>query len=292
MSLKLGGFAQKKEMGRDKLLNLYKELKTYDYNPRYWIDFEAKYCSYEILVNDVPLHSYFKNTKVSGSSIPLNSRILSKGKQKLTLKIYPYVNGKISEVSLIGDSKFSLAITYGEFGKEKDYHQVTSFMTPVFNGTISYYETTIDFEAEVPYNLVGWANSVDLSRENRDVLKNEVETIYKEVASYYTNKEVDKLCLLYYNCEKEVAQSLFFYKKTDSEELVIEIENDVNEDRTFKIENYELKFYGDGRIVGLIREDIPYKGKSALFSRKEKKYSYYSLLLHRPFPGAPLEVIR
>jgi hypothetical protein len=285
---------QKIEMGKDKLLNLYREVKAYDYNPRYWIDFEAKYCSYEILVNDVPLHSYFKNTEVSGSSIPLNSRILSKGKQKLTLKIYPYINGKIPEVALMSDSKFSLDITYGEFGKEKvkDYHKVTSFVTPVFNDTIPYYETIIYFEAEIPYNLAGWTNSVDLTKENRDVLKNEVETIYGEFANYYTNKEVNKLCELYYNCEKEVAQSLFFNKKSDSEELVIGIENDVNEDRIFKIENYELKFYGDGRIVGLIREDIPYKGKSALFSRKGKKYSYYSLLLHRPYPGAPLEVIR
>ena len=283
-----------KEMNKEKLLNLYKEIKIYDYNPRYWIDFEARNCSYEILLNEVPLHSYFKSTKVSGSSIPLNSRILSKGKQKLTLKIYPYIDNTTPEIALTNDSKFSLGITYGEFGKEKvaDYKKVTSFTTPVFNDATPYYETIIYFEAEVPYSLVGWTNSVDLTKENKETLKKEVETIYKEFANYYTNKEVDKLCELYYDCEKEIAQSLFFNKKSDSEELVQGIENDVNEDRTFKIENYELKICGDGRIVGLIRVDFPYRGKSALFSRKEKKYSYYSLLLHRPKPGAPLEVIR
>ena len=73
--------------------------------------------------------------------------------------------------------------------------------------------------------------------KRKETLKKEVETIYKEFANYYTNKEVDKLCELYYDCEKEIAQSLFFNKKSDSEELVQGIENDVNEDRTFKIEN-------------------------------------------------------
>lgn len=122
--------------------------------------------------------------------------------------------------------------------------------------------------------------------------QNQVQTIYKKVAGYYTNKQVDKLFELYYDCKKEIAQSRYLNQESDSQELVSSIENDLNKDQVFTLENYELKFYANGKIVALVRTDIPYKGKSALFSYKDKKYSYYSLLLHRPSANSALQVIR
>ena len=290
--------SQKKNqiMEKEKLLNIYKEIEVYDYNPRYWIDIRNEHCSYEILLNDVPINSYFGTSEVSGGSMPLNSRILAKGKQKLSIKIYPYISdNKMPENSLEEQSKLSIKISYGEYGKEKakDYHQVTTFLTPTFNGSIPFYETILYFEAsKIPYNIQGWLNSVDLTDEDKDKLKIEVENIYEEISNFYINKEVNKIYGLYYKREKEIAQSLFFNKQSDSEELVQKIEKDVNKDIPFKLEKYEMKIFGNGKIVGLIRTDIPYRGASALFFENDERYSYYSILLHRPKLGAPLEVIR
>lgn len=282
------------KMEKEKLLNLYKEIKIYDYNPIYWIDFRAIHCSYEILLNDMPIVSNFKPSKTSGASIPLNSRILLGGQQKLTIRIYPNIKDNILETSLTSETKFSFDITFGEFGKEKvkDYHKVISFVTPDFSNSTPFYEKHIFFSAKIPYNLKGWQKSVDLTKEDKEKLKTEVEKIYTEFASYYTNKNIEKLCNKYYNREKEIAQSLFLGKKSDSEELVRGIEEDLKEDMPFKLEKYELRFFGDGKVVGLIRVDFDYRGESALLFENDENYSHYSLLLHRPFPNAPLEVIR
>jgi hypothetical protein len=289
--------AQKKNdsMGKEKLLNLYKEVKMYDYNPRYWIDIQGTNCTYEILLNDMPIVSYFKKIDMSSSSIPLNTRILRKGEQKLDLIIYPTLdNNYLPKLGLDEKSKLLIKVSYGEFGKEKakDYMKILSFTTPEFQNGLPIFKTSLIFESIVPYELDGWLNGVDLSKENQEILKQEVEKKYNEIMNLYENKDINTLSDEYYGREKEIAQSLFFNEKSYSEELLTGLIEDVNKDIVFKLENYNMKILGNGKVVALIRNDIKYRGMSALFRKAENKYYSYSLFLYRPKEGAPLEVIR
>ena len=60
-----------------------------------------------------------------------------------------------------------------------------------------------------------------------------------------------------------------------------------------RLENYKLVFYGNGRMVALIRMDGEKKDQSALQAQLEDNSTeIYELLLHRPKSGSPLEVIR
>jgi hypothetical protein len=283
------------KMGKEKLLNLYKEVKMYDYNPRYWIDIQSKNCTYEILLNDIPLNQYFDMIESSTVSIPMNTRILKSGKQKLTIKMFPALDKKqIPENSLNNNSTIDIKISFGEFGKEKakDYVTVLKYVTPEIKENTPFYETIIYFEAKVPYELKGWNEGVNLSKEDQNKLREEVEVKYNEIIKLYKDKDLNKLIDSYYNRETEIAQSLFFSKKSDSDELVNGLEKDINKNIPFKLENYNLRIYGEGKVVALIRNDINYKGLSALFCENDDEYYSYSLLLYRPASGARLEVIR
>jgi hypothetical protein len=282
-------------IGKEKLLNLYKEVKMYDYNPRYWIDIQSKNCTYEVLLNDIPLNQYFDKIESSTISIPMNTRILKSGKQKLTIKMFSALDkNQIPESLLNNNSTIDIKISFGEFGKEKakDYLTVLKYVTPEIKENTPYYETIIYFEAKVPYELKGWNEGVNLSKEDQNKLREEVEAKYNEFIKAYEEKDLNKLIDAYYNREKEIAQSLFFFKKSDSDELVNGLEKDINKSIPFSLEKYNLSIYGAGKVVGLIRNDINYKGLSALFCENDDEYYSYSLLLYRPKAGGPLEVIR
>ena len=62
----------------------------------------------------------------------------------------------------------------------------------------------------------------------------------------------------------------------------------------YPIENYKIKFYGDGKIVALERGDV-LGYPSLIGSYKEgdrNKSNWFYLYFHRPKAGGPLEVIR
>ena len=273
--------------------NIYKEVKTYDYNPTYWLDINASDCTYEILVNDMPLNVYHDIASNTQVSIPLNTRILKSGDQKLTLKVYPALTDSFNfKESLIESSEITLKISYGEFGKEKakDYKVVLEKKTPKMK--TSYYEIELPFKATVPFDLTGWSKSVDLSHEKEEILLAEVEKKYQEFIKLYENKDSEAVFSKYYNRNKEIAQSLFSNKAADSKEVADKIEKDINKNIPFKLEKYTMKLFANGRVVALIRNDKFYKGMSAFFCQDDDNYSTYALLLHRPKPGVALEVIR
>lgn len=283
------------KMGREKLLNLYKEIKMYDYNPRYWADIQSNNCTYEILLNDIPLNQYFDIVESSTVSLPMNTRILKSGKQKLTIKMFsPLDKTQIPEKSIASNASINIKISFGEFGKQKakDYTVVLKYTTPKIKENIPYYETIVYFDAVVPYELKGWSEGVDLSKEDQDKLQKEVEAKYNEFMKAYEKKDFNKLFGEYYNREREIAQSLFFSKKSDSDELVGNLEKDISKNIPFKLENYNMKIYGEGKVVGFVRNDLDYKGLSALLCENEDEYYSYSLFLYRPKLGQALEVIR
>lgn len=58
------------------------------------------------------------------------------------------------------------------------------------------------------------------------------------------------------------------------------------------LEKYKMIFYGNGKVVSLVRIDDEFRGESAIIGETEDNYNFYPIYLHRPKVGAPLEVIR
>jgi len=80
----------------------------------------------------------------------------------------------------------------------------------------------------------------------------------------------------------------------ESQIVVDEWIKDVNDARPFIFDQYIPRFYGDGKMVALVKTDKYYINYSSLMREDPEsgKAVEYGLILYRPKPGAPLEVIR
>lgn len=299
----------KTEMGKENIMNeeniqkvsnIYKEVKTYDYNPQYTLHIgTAANFSFELLINDLPIYKNYRSGIVTGS-VPINEAILKKGKQKLTVRMTPPVDkqfniGTVIDLSL---AELKLSINYGEYGKEKvqDFKTAFTYEMPQKKEKLPYYEINLEFDAPVvPYenDVQGWSNSVDLSKEDKDKLLKEVENFYKNMISLYETQNINALAGKYYKRQKEQGQMYFLKKSSDFQNLIDGWIKQTNDQKPFVFDKYILSLYGDGKIVRITNTDKYYLNSSALMREDaEGNFSIYKMFLHRPAPGAPLEVIR
>lgn len=285
-----------------RVTNIYKDVKGYDYDPQYTLDIEqAAGFSFEFLVNDIPVLNYFRPGMVTGS-IPINEAILKSGEQTITVRMTPPIKEEFFMASEIDMSIIDLRfkIDYGDYTKEKTdvFKEVFKYELPKQEGKLPYYEVNLTFEAPIvayEKNIKGWENSVDLSKENKEDLFKEVESFYKEMINLYgESRDVDGLAGMYYKRLQEFSKCYKMTKAWEFQEHINHWIKNVNDQRPFIFSGYEMKFYGNGKIVKLAKMDDRYYINCSALIREDNEgnYAEYSILLHRPYPGAPLEVIR
>lgn len=285
-----------------KVANIYKDVKEYDYDPQYLLNItQAANFSFELLVNDIPVFISYRPGTMTGT-IPINKAILKSGKQTLTVRMTPPVKEKFYMDSEIDMSIVDLRmkIEYGDYTKEKTsaFKEVFKYELAKQEGKLPNYEVNLTFEAPIvayEKDIKGWENSVDLSKENKEELFKEVEAFYREMIDLYGgSRDVNGLAGKFYTRLVDFSKC---YKMTEASEFqghITEWVKDVNDQRPFKFTGYEMRYYGNGKIVKLAKmDDRYYIENSALLREDEKgRAKEYTILLHRPYPGAPLEIIR
>lgn len=307
LAISLGSCAQKESkketvMNQEniqKVTNIYKTIKKYEQNPSYTLHLTASNFSFEILINDFPVQTSFDPGIFSGS-MPINEALLKSGKQKLTIRMTPPVDKqyKMEKVIDLDKAELKLNINYGDYTKQKveDFKEALQYELPKKSEKLPYYEVNLEFDvSKLPYenDVNGWKNSVDLSKEDKDVLLKEAEDFYKAIIKLYESKDVNKLAQNYYKRQVEMAQSNYQNKPQDSQVIIDEWIKDVNDKKPFVFKDYVLQFYGNGKIIKLAKTDKYYLNLSALFKEdKDGNFQEYIMFLHRPKPGAALEVIR
>ncbi len=167
--------------------NLYKDVKNRDEAISYRAIYFIGGCNFELLINDLPIMTYFGSGDGSLSeSAPINTAILRSGEQSWKIRVYPVhdkkeMNGKIISVSrpLIQDgARVELAIEgvlFKENGDiEKRFGKLFEFEAPLKKDEKTgknifadagkpYIEYNGTFQVNVPYQQEGWTNSEDLS---------------------------------------------------------------------------------------------------------------------------------
>ncbi|MFD2940809.1 hypothetical protein [Flavobacterium notoginsengisoli] len=272
------------------LNTLYKKITIYNNKPEYWLFLHSNNCSYVVTLDDMPIYTDYNEGNMKSLSIPINNFLLESKKNELKVLILPKMDEKYHLDNVL-ESGFSLDVKVSRTENKKE--------TIVFNKKISgaeqnesYKQIIIPFESSVPYKLTGWTDSVDLTKEDKEVLGREVETFYREMMNDYRDRKIENIQKKYYKRQFENAQSFYSSKKEDSDKIVSEINKDINKEQDLKLENYKLVFYGNGKVVGLVRTDGEFLGKSAFLGLTDEDFYIYSLLLHRPKAGGFLEVIR
>ncbi|MBC5837474.1 hypothetical protein [Flavobacterium muglaense] len=238
---------------RDKIKNNYKNVKTYDYNPIYQIRFENYDCYLEFYINDVLVVYLGGKGKSAGEqTVQMPQYILKSGVQTFRVKIYPLLDkNKNFEKFVSREAQLKVRITYQDYEREKTNNQNEVFKVelPKIETDVPFLEFKREFTATVPYELEGWSNGVDLSKEDPKELEQEVLERMNEIASFYKNKDIEGLAREYYNRVKEVDQAYYFNTKEHSASWESEITEALNESKSVEVLSGTMKLMANGKLV-------------------------------------------
>ena len=298
----LSGQAQNKEMTiKEMIKGTSKYVKHYSHEPIYYLEIRSN-ASFIVKVNDMPTANYF-GLPQDGRTYPLNDDILQSGVQKISIALYPsYTDKKTQAEFLNNDATLSIIITERFWDEDDELSEpkilATYNLQNIDLSEKTEYKDSLTFKAEVPYNLTGWSKSKDLSQMDRKELEEKVVAFYTQFHSWYQNKEDIKILNSEYNRSLELSQANYVDKKgIEKQKNGLSSFFAENEFTLEPLENYEIQFFGNGRMVALIRTDNRNRGESALrikYTNKSgfRRVSIPSLLLHIPENGEELEVIR
>ncbi|GAA3762407.1 hypothetical protein [Flavobacterium ginsengiterrae] len=259
--------------------------KRYTYEPMYYLTYEQNICYSEILVNDIPVNKNFKEM-VDGGTIRINNYIFKSGIQKVTVKLYAIDDNKDFDFSTFTDET-DMKIDIEESDNVKrdlKGKEITSYVTPIvsfknidgyekskFEGSgKTYYEATFTFNVVVPYDFNSLDKARDLSKWDKEILKEKVVDFYKKQWNIINEKRVDDYFSFLELKEKETCQSEYSNKTELQENLEAYLLPFTNS--TFKlepIENYTVKLYGNGKLVSLELKSLEkiMRGKSVLWGK-------------------------
>ncbi len=289
----------------------FDKVKSYMDNGFGWfirLGYEHVDCSYEILVNDVPIITFFGLGNWSTGDYA-NRYIMKSGPQQITIRLYPQkVSDTVFKESLSADSKMKIRVLkrIQGFGKRPDSlanepaeRELYTYETPTVEEGAKFAEFKTSFDlspADINWDITGWSESEDL--RNHPNIKQEVMAFYKmymQVIEKRDKKAYTKLVeydyyehmlsepwhvqAMYEGAAKDIAKNIAIKQK-----FMFPLEED----------KVKLKFYGDGRVVTLVSTDHKSYGYSPLVA-KEISQNFpmaHTFYLHRPKGSKDLEIVR
>ena len=279
-----------------------KQVKHYPSEPQYVMHYFNGVCNFEIYINDFKVVKSFNNESFKTSK-RINPFLLSKNNQ---LKIILYPRDSVNKLNLQAglDLKVNSYENTDRFSIEKQQSNLFIYQTPEDeNGFFKYagkeyFEQTVAFTLpDVPYKIEGWKDSQDLRNFDKKLLEQKVLQAYQMIQKSFKERDLDKIAQFSYNKMKDQAIAQYFDEEEMQEgwEELISIAGADNLE-FFPLENYELVFYGEGRLVGLKskKKDKGFRGASALLCKfkREGKWVGAELdyLLHIPKGKTEFEI--
>jgi hypothetical protein len=95
-----------------------------------------------------------------------------------------------------------------------------------------------------------------------------------------------------YNRQVENSQAFFLGTKEKNDTFWPKLEDSKEITSMYPIEKYKMAFFGNGRVVALVRTDNEFRGKSVIIGETKDLVRVLPIYLYRPAAGAPLEIIR
>jgi hypothetical protein len=278
------------------------------------LTYEQNICYSEILVNDIPLNKNFTEL-VDGATIDINNYIFKSGTQKVTFRLYPARKGNDFDYQKLKEET-DMKITISELNnvnRNKKGNEITTYLTPtitikdIYGNSVTqftatgktYYEAGFTFEAKVPYEFTSLDKGQDLRKWKHEKIQQKVVDFYKNQLTLLKEKKKEEYFSFLELREKETRQSLYFNKKELEEILDLYLDPfTIPNYKMQPLENYKLKFYGDGRIVCLELESLDnhLRGESALWAKVDEgdgeMGDFFKFYLYIPEGEDELEILR
>jgi hypothetical protein len=276
------------------------EIKQKDYN----LYTRSTHCQFEILVDDVPPFVGFwgkateRGTGFNGA-IPVNSCLLKSGTHSITVKVYP----RFGKTKLEYMSYFSIDAYYRKTATVDEEFEVQLYRletptTGINNGNglegFPYFEMKSEIVADLPFEIVGWKNSVNLKEEQEDGhdLKKELQKTYQNLWDIINKKDTASLLKIINERENLLAEA-FYFSANEKEEAIQDLLSIVKDD-TYELAPFpkeaKMYFYGYGKMVTLL--DLGREGVIRFVNKKDPKETIsLEFRFHRKKINEELKVI-
>ena len=225
----------------------------------------------EVYINDFPIHreaAIVGKDGRSGGSNPINKYILKSGEQNWEVRVYPaYNTDATQQKKLAKGARFTVRLEklrFTDVGIDNLADPIILIDTPLeydtsgTGNTEEYYKDAGKpmmvykgkFSAEVPYNLKGWSESVDLSKEDQKVLQAQAVEKYRELWKMLDKRETGKFAENILKREKETSQALFYTKILNDDYMEAFFDRVDKQGKKMKpLENYKMVFSGNKMVT-------------------------------------------
>jgi len=259
-------------------------------NPYYIAEITSSRCSVEFLLNGIPNYNHFEEENTASTATiewPINPFIIENGLQHFEIKVMPLKNSS----SILPKAFVRVKIYKTEAIQEYIPHELVSEeieVTFTDKKNLPFYIIKDIFQAELPFNFTGWKNSVDLSKENKDELYQEIIKWNEEIASIYQTSNQEKYYTAFKSRDMELNKSLYLPQSKSfsfhpQDKYILPLPNKL----------YKLELYADGKLASV---RIPYELPGFRYDPKVKNEDSMGFSLnvyfHRREIGLPLEIIR
>ncbi|GAA5094896.1 hypothetical protein GCM10023210_26990 [Chryseobacterium ginsengisoli] len=262
-------------------------------NTMYYVNYNFSF-PYEISINDVLLEKDVFN----GRSGPdrLNNYILNSGRQKISIKVFApkdYNNGLLKDKDLQILSEQSAL--YKVNNSDKSYNLIKRLKFSPIPKDLPFYEQEWEFDANVPNEIIGWKNSKDLTKLDKEELQEKVQKKFQELYNQLNEGKVGNFL-----DEIQVSSNEFFktnyFNKSQEIEYTDNLKNSYSNFKGKMIPYNKgiLRIMGNGKTVTLEIPDGKYRGMGVLIAEdREKQNVYYNtVILHIPQGAEEVKVIR
>lgn len=256
--------------------------------PFYELEIKTANCFIEILINSLPVFSHYENDGMA-VDYPINDAILYSGKQSIEVRILSTTEHEnISKYATCELKLFVKEANIEASGRSLVYEVP---MIDFKEKKLPIYKNVYSFISNVPYENVGWENSIDLKKLDKNLLIKELEDRLQKIMSIYNYRNKNDYEQFFK--DRNIEHNISFYLTSE------EIKD--NKESIFyglpeKIESidkslYKLVFYGSDKLVSLQAKHQP---PGFVFESINKdEYGFTEMVLfHKKDFHSTLEVIR
>ncbi len=246
--------------------------------PFYFIKINSSSISCKTTINNVLFKKYYSYSKDLQGIHFINHYIKNKNKIKLHIApVYDTIFEKTNDFINIKVYKSPSKKIYTEDDFFTSAEEVINFDTYAPSNKkkiiyeniegLPYFEKEFEFEAEMPFENEALINSKNLQEIDKKVLEQKVLKQYQRFVNSVKNKDENTYWELYYHKVAYFAKANFLTEE-EIEDLIKEGEIYYEKMSYQPIENYEMVFYDEGRLVCFESKsnELEFKGKSPLIA--------------------------
>ncbi|PAM92666.1 hypothetical protein B4N84_21260 [Flavobacterium sp. IR1] len=236
-------------------------------------------CAGIVFVNDVPVFSFLgkdSETGIMDRPVPINHILLQSGEYKVVGRMMPRfgsklltqndgmnINFNVSDIDHWKETKHGF---FPELKSPDATFDSNNKITSPLKG-LPVFEIATEIKVELPFVLDGWQNSIDLTKLDKDVLKQKVMEFYIQIHAILKEHNASKFLEL--SKEKEDLQTKAFYfdsgRKQEIRNTIINLFNKNLDVLPLNENELKLEVFGYGKLVSLVRLD----GSSALQFKRD-----------------------